>query len=92
MTRDTKLLRDDEEYRLIAVYEASRAKEHAAAAQLLYPSPNLPHEAYMKLVGDLKTIRRNSNEQMLALRAHHNEMLDKLVFTSSQVVNRRRHQ
>jgi hypothetical protein len=73
VTRDTRLPRDDEEYRLIAVYEASLAKEHAAAVQLLYPSPNLTHRAYMKLVGDLQTIRKDCNEQMLAVRARHNK-------------------
>jgi hypothetical protein len=65
VTRDTKLPRDDEEYRRIAIYEASSAKEHAAAVQLLYPSPNLSHRAYMKLVGDLQAIRKDCNEQML---------------------------
>ena len=73
MTLDIRLPRDDEEYRLLAVYEASCAREHAAAAQLLYPHPNLPHGAYMKLVGDLQTIRKDCNEQMLAVRAHHNK-------------------
>jgi hypothetical protein len=92
MTRDTKLPRDDEEYRLIAVYEATRAKEHAAAVQLLYPSPKLPHRAYMKLVSDLQTIRKDCNEQMLAVRARHNKMLDLLMFTSSLLVKRRRHE
>jgi len=46
------------------VYEASCAKEHAAAVQLLDPSPNLPHAEYMKLVGDLQTRRKDCNEQM----------------------------
>lgn len=73
VTRYTKLPRDDEEYRLLAVYDASRAKEFAAAARLLYLSANLPHEAYMKLVGDLQTIRKDCNEQMLAIRARHNK-------------------
>jgi hypothetical protein len=88
MTRDTKLPRDDEEYRLIAIYEASRAKEHAAAVQLLYPSANLPHGAYMKLVSDLQIIRKDCNEQMLAVRARHNKMQDLLIFTSSLLVKR----
>jgi hypothetical protein len=78
MTRDTKLPRDDEEYRLIAMYEASRAKEHAAAVQLLYVRPNLPHGEYMKLVGDLRNVRKDCNEQMLAVRACHDKMLDPL--------------
>ena len=73
MARDTRLPRDDEECRLNAVYEASCAREHAAAVHLLYPPANLAHAAYMKLVGDLQTIRKDCNEQMLAVRAHHNK-------------------
>jgi hypothetical protein len=78
VTRDTKLPRDDEEYRLIAIYEASRAKEHAAAVQLLHVPPNLPHGEYMRLVGDLQTVRKDCNEQMLAVRARHDKMLNPL--------------
>jgi hypothetical protein len=84
VTGDTKVPRDDEEYRLIAIYEASRTKEHAAAVQLLYVSPNLPHEEYLKLVDDLQTVRKDCNEQMLAVRAHHNKLLDQLTFLHSQ--------
>jgi hypothetical protein len=73
MIRYTKLPGDDEEYRLLALYDASYAKERATAARLLYLSPNLPHEAYMKLVGDLQAIRKDCNEQMLAIRARHNK-------------------
>jgi hypothetical protein len=80
VTEDTKLPRDDEEYRLIAMYEASRAKEHAAAVHLLYVSTNLPHGEYMKLVGDLQTVRKDCNEQMLAVRARHDKVLDQLTF------------
>jgi hypothetical protein len=61
-------MRDDEEHRRLTVYDASRAKERAASAQLVYPSPNLPHEAYMKLVGDLQTTRKDCNEQMIEIR------------------------
>jgi hypothetical protein len=74
--RNRILPRDDEEHHLILVYEATRAREHAAAVKLLYPSSNLPHGAYMKLVGDLQIIRKDCNEQMLALRARHNKIPD----------------
>jgi len=43
--------------------EASRAKEHAAASQLLYPSRRLPHETYMKLIVDLRAIRTDCNQK-----------------------------
>jgi len=76
---DTRLPRDDEEYRLLAVYEESRAKEHAASSRLLYPSKSLSHTAYMQLVDDLRTIRTESNAKMLAVRTHHNKRLDQLI-------------
>jgi hypothetical protein len=71
--------RDDEGARLFAVYEASCAKEHSAASQLLYPRRSLAHETYMKLVGDLRTIRMECNEQLLAVRAHHNKMKERIM-------------
>jgi hypothetical protein len=84
VTRETTFPRDDEEYRLIAIYEASRAKEHAAAVQLLYVSPDLPYGAYMKLVSDLQNVRKDCNEQMLAVGAGHNKILDPLSITALQ--------
>jgi len=60
---ETRLPRDDEEARLFAIYEASRAKEHAAASQLLYPSRRLPHETYMKLIVDLRPYGRTATKK-----------------------------
>jgi hypothetical protein len=74
VTLDTRLSQDVEEHRLIALYEASCSKERAAAGRLLYPHHNLPHQKYLKLVGDLGVIRKDCNEKMLAVRAHHNKM------------------
>ena len=74
MIRETRLPRDDEGARLFAVYEASCTKEHAAASQLLYPSRRLPDETYMKLIDDLRAIRTDCNDKMLAVREHHDQM------------------
>jgi len=77
VNRDIRLPRDDDEAaRLFAAYEESSAKEHSAASQQLYPDRTLPHEIYMKLVADLRTVRTECNAKMLAVRAHHNKMLD----------------
>jgi hypothetical protein len=76
---DTRLPRDDEEYRLLAVYEESRAKEHAASSRLLYPGHRLSYPAYMELVSELQTIRKECNSRMLAVRAHHNKRLNPLI-------------
>jgi hypothetical protein len=46
-------LRDDV-CRLFGVYEASNAKEHAAASKVLIARQHLSHPAYVKLLGDLR--------------------------------------
>jgi hypothetical protein len=74
MTQPTKHSRDDEECRLFGVYEASSAKEHTAASRLLNWRHSLSHPAYMKLLGDLRTIRTECNGDMLAIAAHHRKM------------------
>jgi hypothetical protein len=78
VTPRTTLPRDDEGDRLFALYEVSSAKEIAATCQLLYPSRSLPHETYMKLVGDLRAIRTECNVNRLAVGAHHEKMLELL--------------
>jgi hypothetical protein len=47
VTQPTKHPRDEEEYRLFGVYEASSAKEHTAASKLLNPHRELSREAYL---------------------------------------------
>ena len=71
MTLHTTLPRDDEECRLFGAYEASSAKEHVAASKLLNPHHGLSDPAYMKLLGDLRAIRMECNEDMLAIVAHY---------------------
>lgn len=75
VTLHTTLPRDDEECRRFGVYEASSAKEHTAASKLLNPHHGLPLPAYIKLLGDLRAIRAECNEDMLAILAHHKKML-----------------
>jgi hypothetical protein len=74
MTLLTKHSRDEEECRLFGVYEASSAKEHTAASKLLNWQNSLSHPAYMKLLGDLRAIRMECNDNMLAIAAHHRKM------------------
>jgi hypothetical protein len=62
--------RDQEECRLYGAYEVSSAKEHAVASKLLNPLHDLSDPAYMKLLGDLRAIRMECNEDMLAIIAH----------------------
>ena len=74
MTLDTNFPQDDEESRLFSLYTTHRAKEHAAAHQVLHPSHNLPLRAYLELVGDLRVIRTECNETRLAIGAHRKKM------------------
>jgi hypothetical protein len=67
--------RDEEEWRLFEVYEASSAKEHAAASKLLDLHHGLSDPVYLKLLRDLRAIRIECNEDMLAIVAHHATML-----------------
>jgi hypothetical protein len=73
MTQFTRESRDDEERRLFGLYETASAKEHIAASKLLNWHRSLSHPAYLKLLHDLRAIRTECNEDMLAIAAHHNE-------------------
>jgi hypothetical protein len=73
MTQPTKHSRYEEECRLFEVCEGASAKEHIAASKLLNWHRSLSHPAYLKLLHDLRAIRTECNEDMLAIAAHHNE-------------------
>jgi hypothetical protein len=80
MTPHTQPPRDDEECRLFGVYEASSSKEHAAASRLLDWHRSLYHHpTYMKLLDDLRAIRIECNEAMLAIVEHHEKVQDQLI-------------
>ena len=79
MRSDPRLSRNEEERRLLAVYEECRAKEHAASSRLLYPDRKLAHEEYMQLVAELRVMRRECDQKMLAVKAYHSERLDRLI-------------
>jgi hypothetical protein len=74
VTLHTKPRLDDETCRLCALYEASSAKEAAATYRLLNPNHRLSHREYMTLLGDLRSMRMECNEQMLAIGAHRKKM------------------
>jgi len=79
MGPDTRLARNDEEYRLLAGYEESRAREHNGSSRLLYLSRKVSHLDYMRMVTELRAMRTDCNEKMLAVKAYHNERLDRLI-------------
>jgi hypothetical protein len=74
VTPHTLLPKDKEDERLSALYEASSAKEHAAASRLLIPHHRLSVAAYMKLLFELRAMRAECNADMLAIGAHHEKM------------------
>jgi hypothetical protein len=67
VTPDAQLLPDKEECRRFGAYEASSAREYAAAGKLLNLLHGFSDLAYMKLLGDLRAIRVECNEDMLAI-------------------------
>jgi hypothetical protein len=78
-TDETRLTRNDEEYRLLAVYEESRIKEHAASSRLLHPTRKLSHPEYMQRVAELRVMRTDCDQKMLAVKAYHSEQLGRLM-------------
>jgi hypothetical protein len=78
MTQPAKHSREEEECRLFGAYEVSSAKEHTAASKLLNPHHSLFHPAYVKLLGGLRDIRTECNEDMLAIAAHHEKVRELL--------------
>jgi hypothetical protein len=79
MRPDARLPRNHEEYRLLALYEESRAKENAASSRLLYPDRKLACPEYMQLVADLRVMRTECDQKMLAVKAYHSDRLDGLI-------------
>jgi hypothetical protein len=79
MRPDERLSRNDEECRLLAVYEAARAGEIAASSRLLYPDRKLAHPEYMQRLADLRAMRTECDQKMLAVKAYHSLRLDRLI-------------
>jgi hypothetical protein len=73
---------DYEESRLLAMFEAHRGKEIAAADQVLHPRRNLPLETYLEMVEDLRIIRMECSDKRLAIEAYLTKK-QKLGFASS---------
>ena len=76
IAQDAQLPQDDEARRLLAAFEACRAKELAAANQLSKPLHSLLYPAYMRLADALGAVRLKCNEIRLAIRAHRKKMRD----------------
>ena len=66
--------RNDETRRLLATFEACRAKELAAADQLSKPRHSMLYPAYTRLVDALGAVRLKCNDIRLAIRAHRKEL------------------
>jgi hypothetical protein len=79
MTQSSKHPRDEEDYRLFELYEASCAKEDAIAANLLIQHHSVSHPSYIILLDDLRAIRTKCNEDMLAIAAHHEKKMRDLI-------------
>src|ERR1700686_1784415 len=60
--QDPQLPQDDETRRLLAAFEACRAKELAAADQLSKPRHSMLYPAYTRLVDALGAVRLKCND------------------------------
>ena len=72
--QDTQFLRDDEESRLLAEYEACHAEQLAAAEQLSNPRHSMLYPTYARLVKALAAIRLKCSEKWFAVRAYRRKM------------------
>ena len=72
--QDVQLPQDDETRRLLAAFEACRAKELAAADQLSKPRRSMLYPAYTRLVDAFGALRTKCNDIRLAIRAHRKQM------------------
>ena len=75
--QDAQLPQDDETRRLLAAFEACRARELAAADRLSKPRHGMLYPAYTRLVDALGAVRLKCNGIRLAIRAHRKELRDK---------------
>ena len=66
---------DDNGCWLFAAYEAAKAKEQATAIKLLYSRHRLAHPEYIKLLSELRSVRTECNETMLAIATHRRKMM-----------------
>jgi len=60
-------------------YEECRAKEHNASSRLLHSDRKLAHEEYMQLLAELRVMRTECDQKVLAVKAYHSERLDQLI-------------
>jgi hypothetical protein len=66
----------DEERRLLTIFEECSTREQAAAHQLLHPHHPLPHAEYMRLADAYQSLRIESKKKWLALRTYRRKMRD----------------
>jgi hypothetical protein len=74
VSQDAQLPRDDEEHRLLAVFEACSAKQVAPSNQLSHPRHSMLYPAYVRLMDVITAIGLMCNEIRLAFRAHRKKM------------------
>ena len=74
--QDAQHPQDDETRRLLAAFEACRAKELAAADQLSKPRHSMLYPAYTRLVDALGVVRLKCNDIRFVIRAHRKKMRD----------------
>jgi hypothetical protein len=72
--QDAQLPQDDETRRLLAAFEACRARELDAANRLSKPRHSMLYPAYTRLVDALGAVRCKCNDIRAAIRGHRKKM------------------
>lgn len=75
MAKDVQISQD-EERRLLTISLACSAQEHAAADQLLHPRHDMLYPARIQLADAYQSLRIESKEKWLVLRAYRKKMRD----------------
>jgi hypothetical protein len=73
VAKDTEISQD-EERRLLTIFLACSAQEHAAADQLLHPRHDMLYPARIQLADAYQSLRIESKEKWLALRVYRKKM------------------
>jgi hypothetical protein len=74
MTPLDKCTRDDEDARLLAVFEVLHASELRAAYELSHPRQSMLYPTYKQLEATVTALQVKCNEARLAFRAHRKMM------------------
>ena len=78
MTPHGRCARDEEDARLLALFEALLAREREAAYELSHPRQSMLYPTYKQMEANVTALQVECHEARLAFRAHRRKMRDEL--------------